>query len=95
MSSENQSGETKEMQEYLATLPSQHVEPLWSQMSMMVPPTPNPAAKAHIWKYEETRPYLESAGRLVPEEKAERRVLMLVNPNLSTSQTVIPHLQLK
>ncbi|KAH7323195.1 RmlC-like cupin domain-containing protein [Stachybotrys elegans] len=99
MSAANQpaAGETEEMQEFLAALPSQHVEPLWSQMSMMVPPTPNPAAKAHIWKYEDTLPHLESAGRLVPEEKAERRVLMLVNPNLKspfTTDTIYAGLQL-
>lgn len=72
-----------EMTDFLQVLPSQHLEPLWSQMSAMVPPTPNPTAKAHIWKYEESLPYLETAGRLVPEEKAERRVLMLVNPSMS------------
>lgn len=78
------------MQKYLKTLPAKHLEPLWSQMSTMVPPTPNPTAVAHIWKYDEVLPHLEDAGRLVPEEKAERRVLMLVNPSMRKIFTSLP-----
>ncbi|CRK12973.1 hypothetical protein BN1723_009883 [Verticillium longisporum] len=74
--------ETKEMQDFLSELPSQHLEPLWSQMNVMVPPNPNPTAKAHMWKYAEALPQLQKAGALVPEERAERRVLMLVNPSM-------------
>lgn len=76
-------GETEEMKNYLSELPFKHLEPLWSQMNMMVPPTPRPTAKPHMWKYEEALPHLQKAGQLVPEEKAERRVLMLVNPSMS------------
>jgi hypothetical protein len=77
--------ESEEMKKFLNVLPSQHLEPLWSQMNTMVPPTPNPTAVAHMWKYEEALPHLQNAGRLVPEEKAERRVLMLVNPSMRKS----------
>ena len=76
----------KVMQEYLEQLPPRHLEPLWSRMNMMVPPTPNPVAQPYIWKYSETLPYLQTAGKIVPEEMAERRVLMLVNPNMSESK---------
>jgi gentisate 1,2-dioxygenase len=75
-------GETDEMKQYLSELPSKNLEPLWSQMSMMVPPSPNPTAKPHMWTYKEALPHLETAAKLVPEEKAERRVLMLVNPSM-------------
>lgn len=75
-------GETEEMKSYLSALPAQHLDPLWSQMNMMVPPTPNPTTKPHMWKYRDALPHLETAARLVPEEKAERRVLMLVNPSM-------------
>lgn len=78
--------ETKEMQDFLSELPSQHLEPLWSQMNVMVPPSPNPTAKAHMWKYAEALPQLQKAGALVPEERAERRVLMLVNPSMRASK---------
>ncbi|RXG42336.1 hypothetical protein VDGE_09609 [Verticillium dahliae] len=89
--------ETKEMQDFLSELPSQHLEPLWSQMNVMVPPSPNPTAKAHMWKYAEALPQLQKAGALVPEERAERRVLMLVNPSMQspyTTDTIYGGLQL-
>lgn len=73
------------MDQYLAGLPSKNFEPLWSRMNAMVPPTPNPVARPHLWKYSSSLPDLETAARLVPEEQAERRVLMLVNPSLRKS----------
>jgi gentisate 1,2-dioxygenase len=51
-------------------------------MDAMVPASPNPVAKAHLWKYEDALPHLLQAGKLVPAESAERRVLMLVNPSM-------------
>ena len=71
-----------DMKEYLKVLPAQHLEPLWPKMSGMVPPTPAPVAKPHIWKYADSYPLLLKAGELVAAEEAERRVLMLVNPNM-------------
>lgn len=71
-----------EMDTFLSGLPSKNLEPLWSRMGAMVPPSPNPEAVPAIWKYVEMLPHLQSAARLVPEEQAERRVLMLVNPNM-------------
>jgi gentisate 1,2-dioxygenase len=73
---------TTEMKEYLDCLPSMNLEPLWSRMGAMVPARPNPKAKPFIWRYSEVFPKLQAAGRLVPEEEAERRVLMLVNPSM-------------
>lgn len=70
-----------EMDSFLSGLPAKNLEPLWSRMGAMVPPSPNPEAVPAIWKYEEMLPHLQSAAKLVPEEQAERRVLMLVNPN--------------
>lgn len=64
----------------LTELPAQHLEPLWLQMEAMVPPHPNPVAEPYVWPYQQALPQLLRAGKLVPAEKAERRVLMLVNP---------------
>ncbi|KAH8180190.1 gentisate 1,2-dioxygenase [Sarocladium implicatum] len=58
-----------------------------SRLNGMVPPTPNPTARAHIWKYDEVLPYLKDAGRLVPEGKAEMRVLMMINPSMKSPHT--------
>lgn len=60
-----------------------HVEPLWTVMEAVVPPHPNPKAVPHIWEYEKIRPALIEAGEKVGEYQAERRVLMLINPNMS------------
>lgn len=81
-SSSNTNKETGEMNQFLRSLPGNHLEPLWTQMGAMVPPSPNPSAVPYLWKYTDALPRLEDASRLVPEEQAERRVLMLVNPNL-------------
>jgi gentisate 1,2-dioxygenase len=66
---------------FLDKLPAQHLEPLWTKMDVMVPGLPGPSTKPHIWKYADNLPLLLKAGEMVPAEQAERRVLMLVNPN--------------
>ncbi|KAF2643525.1 RmlC-like cupin [Massarina eburnea CBS 473.64] len=74
-----------------------HAVPLWPQMVKYNPPQPNPKCVPHIWRYEEVRPYLVRAGELVKEKDAERRVLMLINPEREgpyTTDTLYAGLQL-
>lgn len=71
----------------LAELPSTHTLPLWDGIAGYVPPVPKPKAQPYVWDYEKIRPYLIRAGHLVPEEKAERRVLMLINPQCKAPRT--------
>ena len=71
----------------ISKLPKQEVQPLWTVMHAMVPPTPKPQAQVNLWRYKELRPLLLEAGKLVSSEEAERRVLMLVNPALSRQPT--------
>lgn len=54
--------------------------PLWPQMAKYNPPKPNPKCIPFLWRYDDIRPYLLKAGELVNEKDAERRVLMLINP---------------
>ncbi|XWW94037.1 hypothetical protein V2A60_001979 [Cordyceps javanica] len=75
------------MQEYLQSLPRMNMEPLWTRMSAMVPPSPNPACQPHLWSYSDCHPFLSQAGNLVTEQMAERRVLMLVNPSMKAPHT--------
>ncbi|KAK7222406.1 hypothetical protein V2G26_010409 [Clonostachys chloroleuca] len=77
----------KAMDTFLQALLAKNLEPLWSKMNAMVPPTPNPTAEPALWKYEEMLPHLHLAAKLVPEEDAERRVLMLVNPKMKSPHT--------
>lgn len=76
--------DSKSAKEFLDVLPSHHVNPLWTVMKAMVPKQPVPKAEVALWKYKELRPLLLEAGKTVTSEEAERRVLMLTNPALST-----------
>ncbi|KAH7141728.1 gentisate-dioxygenase [Dactylonectria macrodidyma] len=74
-----------------------NVSPLWAQMARLNPAAPNPTSVPFIWEYDRIRPYLLSAGNLIKEEQAERRVLMLVNPTRTapfTTDTLYAGLQL-
>ncbi|QKX58761.1 uncharacterized protein TRUGW13939_05888 [Talaromyces rugulosus] len=79
-------GET-ETKAFYELLPSKNVEPLWLKLEKFVPPKPNPVSVPAIWRYKEILPSLMEAGRIVPVEEAERRVLMLVNPAMKSPHT--------
>jgi gentisate 1,2-dioxygenase len=56
--------------------------PLWEVLGALVPPEPtSPVAPVHF-RYDEIRPHVMEAGRLISAEEAERRVLVLENPAL-------------
>jgi len=56
--------------------------PLWEVLGALVPPQPkSPVAPVHF-RYEQVRPHVLEAGRLISAEEAERRVLVLENPAL-------------
>jgi gentisate 1,2-dioxygenase len=67
---------------FLTAVSAKHSAPLWTVLSKMVPPHPNPKASAEEWKFDELKPLLMEAGRIVKAEEADRRVLMLVNPSM-------------
>jgi gentisate 1,2-dioxygenase len=77
---------TRDEKSFLNSLLPQNLAPLWTQMSKMVPPHPNPTAVPASWKYAEVRPSLMEAGDIIDAEEAERRVLMLVNPAMGGSK---------
>lgn len=77
--------------DFLKKYDGSHVEPLWTVMDAMVPPHPNPKCVPHLWEYEKIRPALLEAGEKVGEYEAERRVLMLVNPNMSKLKSGFIH----
>ena len=56
--------------------------PLWEVLGALVPPQPtSPVTPVHF-RYEQVRPHVLEAGRLISAEEAERRVLILENPAL-------------
>lgn len=66
--------------------------PLWEVLAALVTPAPRSAARAHRWSYGPARDYLLRAGDLISAEQAERRVLILENPGLPGTSSVIPSL---
>ncbi|KAK4447160.1 RmlC-like cupin domain-containing protein, partial [Podospora aff. communis PSN243] len=89
--------ESTSLDEFYFTLSSQNVAPLWTVLDKMVPPIPNPSAAVCAWPYASLRPALLRSGSLITASDAERRVLMLTNPNMTapyTTDTIYAGLQL-
>lgn len=88
---------TTTREQYYNSLSDKNVSPLWTVMDRMVPPRPNPKAAVTLWEYSALRAPLMESGALITAKDAERRVLMLVNPQLGapyTTDTIYAGLQL-
>jgi gentisate 1,2-dioxygenase len=71
-------------QAYYDSLAEHHLSPLWRHLGTnLLPPEPYSRAVPHIWRYDDVRAQLMTAGSLISAEEAERRVLMLINPGLA------------
>jgi gentisate 1,2-dioxygenase len=73
---------TAERREFTERLGTRNAAPLWEVLGEIVPPVPRPASIPALWRYDELRPLLMEAGKLITAHEAERRVLMLENPGL-------------
>jgi gentisate 1,2-dioxygenase len=73
---------TPERQAFYERLRVKSAAPLWEVLGAIIPPEPRPEAVPVLWHYDELRPFLMEAGRLLTEREAERRVLVLENPGL-------------
>src|SRR5207244_3635222 len=62
--------------------------PLWTALHVLLPNERVTAAVPHRWRWQDLRPLLLEAARLVPIEQAERRVLVLKNPGLAGAYAV-------
>ncbi len=65
---------TPEREAFNGRLGQKNAAPLWNVLGAIVPREPQPAAIPAIWRYEDIRPLLMEAGRLITAEEAERRV---------------------
>ncbi|AJP56313.1 gentisate 1,2-dioxygenase [Pandoraea vervacti] len=65
-----------------------HMAPLWESLHSLVPPQPRPRVAPAIWKYNEVRPLVMEAGRVISAEEAVRRVLILQNPGTPGSSSI-------
>ncbi|MCY1333547.1 Gentisate 1,2-dioxygenase [compost metagenome] len=68
--------------DFYSRLDAQDLFPLWEQLHNLVPATPSGACVPALWRYDELRPFLMEAGRLITAEEAIRRVLVLENPGI-------------
>ncbi len=67
--------------DYRRNVEREHLAPLWPMLRNVLPhDAPKPVSRPCLWVYERVRPLLLQAGELTPVEKAERRVLVLVDP---------------
>jgi gentisate 1,2-dioxygenase len=73
---------TAERKDFYARLKTKSAAPLWEVLSDIVRKDPRTAVQAALWRYDEMRPFIAEAGRLITAEEAERRVLILENPGL-------------
>jgi gentisate 1,2-dioxygenase len=76
-----------ERKEFYQRLDGKNAAPLWEVLGKLVTPEPRTDCLPELWRFDEVRPLLMEAGRLITAKEAERRVLVLENPGLrSTSQ---------
>ena len=68
--------------EFYRRLEAKGAAPLWEVLGAIIPPEPRPETVPVLWHYDDLRPLLMEAGRLLTEKEAERRVLILENPGL-------------
>src|SRR5687767_15241646 len=73
---------TPERAAFYARLGQKSTAPLWEVLGKLVSPAPAPDTRPVLWRYDDLRPLLMEAGRLLTAEEAERRVLVLENPGL-------------
>src|SRR5260370_28366364 len=83
------SAERKELYE---RLDRKNTAPLWEVLWKLVTPQPQTACVPAVWRYDEIRPLLMDAGRLITAKEAQRRVIVLENPGLRGKAQITPTL---
>jgi gentisate 1,2-dioxygenase len=81
---------TPERRAFYDRLDQKSIAPLWEVLARIIPAQPTPETVPVLFRYDELRPFLMEAGRLLTPQEAERRVLILENPGLR-GQSRITH----
>jgi gentisate 1,2-dioxygenase len=67
--------------------------PLWTEIGNLMPETPQPSARPHVWHWHDLYPLAERAGELVPVGRGgERRAIALANPGIPGRPYATPNL---
>jgi gentisate 1,2-dioxygenase len=69
-------------EEFYRRIGERNLKPLWEVLRGQLTAEPNPPETAVLWHYDDVRPFLLEAARLISVEEADRRVLVLENPAL-------------
>jgi len=83
-----QANVTDERRAFYERIDQDSLTPLWEALGSLVPPTPATPCVPALWRYEQMRPYLMEAGRLITAREAERRVLVMENPGLRGASSI-------
>ncbi len=76
-----------------ADLAGADLVPLWTQRDDLMPVVPAPAARPHVWRWNEVLPLVEEAGEVVAVGRGgERRAIALANPGLGGAAFATPTL---
>src|SRR5438552_16480735 len=75
-------GTSAERKDLYERLHAKNTAPLWEVLAKLVTPEPQSACVPALWRYDDIRPLLMDAGRLITAKEAERRVLVLETPAL-------------
>jgi gentisate 1,2-dioxygenase len=76
-------GATPEVeQQFYGEIERNHLAALWTVTARMMTKEPTPRIQPYLWRWKALRALILRAGELTPIEKAERRVLGLINPGL-------------
>lgn len=79
---------TPDRKDFYRRIDKANLTPLWEVLSALVPQQPKSPCVPAIWRYQEARPWLMEAGRLITAKEAERRVLVLENPGLRGESSI-------
>jgi gentisate 1,2-dioxygenase len=82
MSLNEQPKQTAERAAYYARIGESNLAPLWEVLRGLIVKEPRSPALPALWRYDDIRPFILEAGRLITAKEAERRVLVLENPGL-------------
>jgi len=81
---------TPEREAFYRELSPANLAPLWEVLHGLVTPEPVTPVQPVLWRYDEIRSFIATAGRIISAAEAERRVLVLENPGLR-GQSCITH----
>jgi gentisate 1,2-dioxygenase len=87
------STDTAQLDDLYRGFDKEHLSPLWTQLSRLMPAAPEPSAVAHVWQWSTLHQLARRAGDLVPVGRGgERRAIALANPGLGGAPFATPTL---